>query len=625
MDIYSDVYTTKGELGDLAKGATTPDALIPQEEVIPSDSAWDSAYQKIAKSRPDLLQGIGSGLDLSRDASRYDQLVTDNPDLGLQTSQEILNSESLDEQSGFVENVKASFSDAYKRAGMGAAQGKLGPQWEDAYQKIYKANPKLLSDGIGSQLDLARNPDKYDEIVKNNPQLGLSTSDELRQMDINRLKQEAAKEKEVLDNASTSGKVGQILGALAGYSTHPIAVATLPLGGQALTLRAGEAILPQLPRILAANTAVAAAVVAPTKPSDVKYRREILGEEVSTGQAAKEIVFETAVGGFLGAGLSVGIGAIARSYNAQALQLGKVADELIPEALIAKAEKLEAKIESQGGEATKKQADELNELQQEIIDKTGLPIRQNVKEGGLLPIEEQELATLQKASKEGTLAPEQQDRLQELLDQQNNISYAPTEAAIKADGTPLSPDELTNNPFTANHLKEMTELEFKEDFGQLSTQEADRLEQLRELYDVASQRLPGETQIQAANRYADTRVKLESGADEVDLEIAKATGENVNSKVREMPNLENEAITLEIKDNLDLNEISVEDLKAYEELRAEIINDSKYDTMSIDLEDGTQVNVKQLAQEAADEQSALDKIMTCMLQDAQKPKINKGE
>lgn len=623
MDLYSGVFTTQGELGSLTKSATTPDALIQQEQEIEQDTPWNQAYQKIAVSRKDLLEGIGSGLDLSRDTARYDQIVADNPELGLAPSSEIL---KQDKSTGFIENVTASFKDSYKRAGMGAFQGNLGPQWEEAYQTIYRADARLLSGGIGSQLDLARDPAKYDEIVKNNPQLGLKTSKELNDMDIERLKKEAEREQEVLNNATSIGKVGQLVGSLAGYTTNPVTLATMPIGGGALTVQAGRSIVSQLPRILAANAALSAVTSVTSKPLDIKYREQVLGEsKVGIGQALKEIALETGIGAALGSGLTIGAGAIARAYNNQAKMLGKLGEDLVPEDVIAKAERLEADIEMQGGVASKEQADQLNGLQQQILDKTGLPIRQHAKEGGLLPLEEQELASLQQASKEGTLPPDQQDRMQELLDQRDNVSYVPTEAAIKADGTPLAPDELLGNPFTVSHLKELTELEFKQDFGQLTVQESDRLAQLQELHDIASMRQPGETQVEAAIRYSELRAKLETGGDAVDDEIAAALNTKVKVNESQAKLLESELEPIRTTENTDINSFSADDLKLYDEMQAEIINDSKYDTISIELDDGTTISAKQLAEDSAEEMSALDRILTCMLQPVQKPKVDKGQ
>lgn len=621
MDLYSDVFTTKGELDSLAKTATEPDALVQAE--VEKETPWNTAYSTIAASRKDLLQGIGSGLDLSRDVARYDEIVRNNPDLGLAPSSDILAEES--KSTGFLDNVSASFKDAYKRSGMGALQGNLGPQWEEAYQTIYRADPRLLSGGIGSQLDLARDPAKYDEIVKNNPQLGLKTSEEMKQMDLDRLKSEAAVEQQILNNASTTGKIGQLVGAMGGYMTSPIALATLPIGGGSLSLTAGRSIASQLPRILAANAGINFAAVAPSKPLDIKYRREILGEgDITAGQAAKEIVEETVIGAVFGAGLTVGIGAIGRYYNSQARQLGKTTESIIPEEKIVRAERLETEIEMQGGTATKEQAAELQALQTEIIEKTGLPIRQNVKEGGLLPAEEQELRGLLQADKEGTLPPEDIDRLEQLLEMRDEVAYVPTEAAIAADGTPLAPDELVNNPFTANHLREMSELELKSDFGNLTVQEEDRLIQLQELYDIASMRQPGESQLDATMRYAKARERLESGDDAVDDEIAAALGTKVKVNEQQIKLLEPELDPVPMSENVDINSFSADDLKLYDEMQADIINDSKYDTIAIELDDGTTVSARQLAQESAEEMSLLDKVVTCMLNPVQKPKIEKG-
>jgi hypothetical protein len=224
----------------------------------------------------------------------------------------------LSDETGFLENAKAGFMSAYRSIGYGSYdQEQLYGQ---EYMKLAKSGALLnmgLDPRAGYQTSPAQEYLRHKDIIEkystDNPDLGIALPSKIESDRLDALKKESEGIKATQLNASTLGKVGGIVGSLAGAMTDPIqiALAAIP-GGQ---VEAGARLLSQVPRIWTYATAAAGAGSVVSKARDIAYRRDVLGEDVSKVNIPGEILTESAIGGVLGTGLVAGASGISRAIG----------------------------------------------------------------------------------------------------------------------------------------------------------------------------------------------------------------------------------------------------------------------------------------------------------------------
>lgn len=219
------------------------------------------------------------------------------------------------DSSGFVENTAAAFEEQFtihSKSGQESVYDKI-IQEQDA---ILKANNIDVSELVLQKIRqsanptegwsdwMRANPEVYNKIVSDNPDLGLKSAEQIEEQALDEFNKTIAEHEDVSSRSTFMGTVGKLVGVAGGYLRDPAGLASVVAPGGVVTK--GMSILKSFANVAKAEIAAVTGEQLINKPSEVDLRRR-LGEDVSTGQAITESAALVGGAGIIGGAIGAGI------------------------------------------------------------------------------------------------------------------------------------------------------------------------------------------------------------------------------------------------------------------------------------------------------------------------------
>ncbi len=227
---------------------------------------------------------------------------------------------------GFGANFYQQFIQSYRRVGLGSFIDYEDRAYSEAYRELGAGGhlramglQDVIPYGVSSKYLYDSNKDTIEKYIKENPELNLKTPTQIEEERIAKWKEDArvSEDNQKSNNFWSLGNLGALTGGLFGAMTDPInlLLSAFPAG----TVVKGATIASQVPKLFAEMAAVSALTSVESKPRDIAYREQILGEQVDPNSLPLELLKETAVGAvagtaLIGAGTAIGRG-VGKLFN----------------------------------------------------------------------------------------------------------------------------------------------------------------------------------------------------------------------------------------------------------------------------------------------------------------------